>query len=488
MYSKLLERFIIINSAKNMRSVFMNKKFYKRGLVRSSLYVLDFIILNTVYSISLFYLTRKLDYYELTTLFMVVVISFFSFRLYNMYQELEHIRYRKLLVKSMIANAVSAFGAGLIFLWRHNYGEKMVLRVFVITFLITTMTRFFAKKYISYKYKKAKVLIIGYENDIKDIMKKFFIKYHLTYSISYISPENIESDSFNNIDEVLISQNIGPKLKEEIVSNILKNNLSYKIIPGNYEIIVSTSNDGQIYDSFIFYKMSSRHLVYRFMKRMLDLLFSSILLVITIPFMIIAALALKIESPMDPIFYTQTRVTRNNRIFNVIKFRSMIVDAEKESGAVVATKNDARITKVGTILRKFRIDELPQLINVLIGDMSLVGPRPERPEFTAKYSKQLSLYDHRHRVKAGITGLAQISGYYSTSIEDKLKHDLFYVEKHSLLFDLKIILLTIEVVLDPSKAEGQGDYSSLEDILKQYKYEIRKTGNIYDLVKNQTNK
>ncbi len=461
----------------------MNNKFYKRSLVRSILYVLDFIILNVVYTVSLYYLTRRIEYHEIMTLIMVITITFFSFRLYNMYQELEHIRYRKLFVKSFIANAVSALSAGIVFLWRQDYGEKMIFKVFVVTFLITTLTRLFAKWYISIKYKKANVLIIGYENDIKDIMKKFFIKYRLTYNISYITPENIETVSFDNIDEVLVSQNILPKKKEEIVSYILKNDLSYKIIPGNYEIVVATANDGQIYDSFIFYKMSSRHLTYRLWKRLIDLIGSLLLLILSLPFILIATIALKIESHKSPVFFTQARVTRNNKIFKVIKFRSMFVDAEKNSGAVLAEKNDSRITKVGDILRKFRIDELPQLINVLKGDMSLVGPRPERPEFTNEYNKKLLLYDYRHRVKAGLTGLAQISGYYSTTAEDKLKHDLFYIEKHSILFDIKIILLTIEVFLDPSKAEGQGDFATLEEILNKYKYKIEKKDNIYKIIK-----
>ncbi len=461
----------------------MSNKFYKRSVVRNSLYFLDFVILNIVYFLSLYYLTRSFEYHEIITLLMVVIITVLSFRLYNMYQELEHIRYRKLLVKSFIANGVSTFGAGIIFLWRQNYGERMIVRVFLITFIITTLTRFFAKYYIQFKYKKANVLIIGYENDIKDIIKKFFIKYHLTYNMSYISPENIEAEVFENIDEVLVSQNILPKKKEEIVAYILKNNLSYKIVPGNYEIVVSTSMEGQIYDSFIFYKMSSRRLAYKFFKRLIDIVGSLILFGISWPFMIIAIIALKLENFRAPIFYTQTRVTINENIFDVLKFRSMIVNAEEISGAVVARKNDERITRVGLILRKFRIDELPQILNVLKGDMSLVGPRPERPEFTSKYDKNIQLYNYRHRVKAGLTGLAQISGYYSTTIEDKLKHDLFYVEKHSILLDVKIILLTLEVILDPSKSEGQGDYASLEEILNKFKYKIEKVDNIHKIVK-----
>ena len=463
----------------------MENKFYKKNKVKSILYIIDFIILNLVYSVSLYYLTRRIEYHELMTMIMVITITFFSFRLYNLYKELEHNSYRTILVKSLIANAVSSLFAGMVFLIRQDYGQKMIIRVFFITFSLTTLTRFLAKMYISFKYQKANIIFVGYENDIKDIMKKFFIKYHKTYNLSFISPENVDHRSFAGVDEVLISQNILPKKKEEIVAYILKRRLSYRIVPGNYEIIVSTATAGQIYDSFIFYKMSSARLLYRFFKRLIDIVGSVCLIVLSSPFMLLAILGLKVESLGSPVFYTQDRVTINNRIFKVIKFRSMIVGAEKESGAVLAGKNDTRITKFGNLLRKFRIDELPQFFNVLKGDMSLVGPRPERPVFTKEYSKSLLLYDYRHRVRAGLTGLAQISGYYSTIAEDKLKHDLYYIENYSLLFDIKIMLLTIEVFLEPSKAEGLGEHSTLEEILKTYNYEITKIGNINKIYKTK---
>ena len=464
----------------------MDNKLYKRSIVKSGLYFIDFIILNIVYSISLYYLTRRIEYHELMTMVMVITITFFSFRLYNMYKELEHNSYRTIAVKSFIANGVSALFAGIVFLIRQDYGQKMIIRVFIVTFLITTITRFLAKMYISFKYKKTNIVFVGYENDIKNIMKKFFIKYHKTYNIAYMSPENVDHRSFAGYDEVLISQNILPKKKEEIVAYILKRRLSYKIIPGNYEIIVSTATAGQIYDSFIFYKMSSMRFIYRMFKRGIDIIGSLVLIVLSSPIMLFAIIGLKIESFKSPVFYTQDRVTINNRIFKVIKFRSMIEGAENKSGAVLAEKNDNRITKFGNFLRKFRIDELPQFFNVFIGDMSLVGPRPERPVFTKEYSKAMLLYDYRHRVRAGLTGLAQISGYYSTTAEDKLKHDLYYVENYSILFDIKIMLLTIEVFLEPSKAEGLGEYSTFEEILTQYNYAIEKAGNINKIINIQT--
>jgi lipopolysaccharide/colanic/teichoic acid biosynthesis glycosyltransferase len=153
-----------------------------------------------------------------------------------------------------------------------------------------------------------------------------------------------------------------------------------------------------------------------------------------------------------PIFYRQARVTRGGRVFRIVKLRTMRVDAEAR-GAVWAAKGDARITRVGNFLRRSRLDEVPQLYNGLKGDMSLVGPRPERPEFITKLAAELPLYNERHMVKAGLTGWAQINYPYGASLDDarsKLSYDLYYVKNFSVLLDLMILLQTIRVVLWPS--------------------------------------
>jgi exopolysaccharide biosynthesis polyprenyl glycosylphosphotransferase len=186
----------------------------------------------------------------------------------------------------------------------------------------------------------------------------------------------------------------------------------------------------------------------RVAKRILDVLGSIILLLIFSPIMLITAVLVKLESK-GPIFYKQKRVGLFNKEFSVIKFRSMAADAEK-AGAQWAKKNDPRITKVGAFIRKTRIDELPQLINVIIGEMSLVGPRPERKVFIKELEKVIPYYKFRHAVKPGITGLAQVNYPYGDSIEDavwKHKYDIFYIKYHRSFLDLKILLLTIKVVL-----------------------------------------
>ena len=184
-------------------------------------------------------------------------------------------------------------------------------------------------------------------------------------------------------------------------------------------------------------------------KRFLDILFAIVGLVIAAPVMALVALGLRLSSNGSAL-YSQTRVGRNGVPFTIYKFRSMRVDAEATSGAVWSTQNDPRVTTVGRFLRRTRLDELPQLWNVLRGDMSFVGPRPERPEFVAELARQIPYYGQRHAVRPGVTGWAQVRYTYGASVEDaleKLQYDLFYAKHMSAAFDLYIVLETVKTVL-----------------------------------------
>jgi sugar transferase (PEP-CTERM system associated) len=189
--------------------------------------------------------------------------------------------------------------------------------------------------------------------------------------------------------------------------------------------------------------------VSRFLKRITGCLMASILLLLTLPLIALIAMAIKLDSK-GPILYKQDRCGGEGRVFKVLKFRSMIEDAESTSGPCWATDDDWRITRVGKILRKYRLDEIPQIWNVLRGEMSFVGPRPERPEFVAKLSGMIPYYSQRHAVKPGITGWAQVSYRYGSSVEDaleKLKYDLFYVKNMSFIMDVMIMVKTAKIVL-----------------------------------------
>lgn len=193
------------------------------------------------------------------------------------------------------------------------------------------------------------------------------------------------------------------------------------------------------------FKYSKRRLL---AKRLFDIALASLFFVVLWPFMLLTAIAVRLDSP-GSVLYHQTRVGLNGQLFRIYKFRSMRQDAEK-NGAVWAQKNDARVTRVGTFIRNTRLDELPQLYNVLAGQMSFVGPRPERPEFVSELIPQIPFYDMRHKVKPGLMGWAQLKYAYGASVEDaknKLQYDLYYTKNHSFLMDMLIMIQTVEIIL-----------------------------------------
>lgn len=209
---------------------------------------------------------------------------------------------------------------------------------------------------------------------------------------------------------------------------------------------------------------AGRHSEYRFFKRAFDLVASAIGLVVLSPVMLATAIAIWAEDH-GPVLYRQVRLTKNGRPFHILKFRSMTVNAEKDGVARLAGENDSRITKVGHFIRACRIDELPQLLNILMGDMSIVGPRPERPEIAKQYEETLPEFSLRLQVKAGLTGLAQVYGRYNTEPYHKLQMDLMYIEEMSFLKDLQLILATIRILFIKDSTQGiaQGQETALNE-------------------------
>ncbi|GAB4132201.1 MAG: undecaprenyl-phosphate glucose phosphotransferase [Ignavibacteriales bacterium] len=241
-----------------------------------------------------------------------------------------------------------------------------------------------------------------------------------------------------------------------LVNDCDNENVAIKIVPDLYEIISGQARTSQIYGLPLIDIMPKLMPEWeKKIKRLMDIVISFLFLIFASPIILITAIAIKLESK-GPVFYRQERSGLNGKTFKIIKFRSMVQDAEKKSGPVWSTKNDPRITKVGRFIRRVRIDEIPQMINVLNGDMSMVGPRPERPYFVEKLSQEIPLYKRRLKVRPGITGWAQVKHKYDESIEDvkaKLRYDLFYIENMSLRNDFIILLRTVFVVLF-----GKGHY------------------------------
>ena len=235
-----------------------------------------------------------------------------------------------------------------------------------------------------------------------------------------------------------------------IIARCNGHDVSMKILPDMYDIISGQARTNQLYGFPLVEIMPQIMEPWeQSLKRLMDILVSLFVLTLSSPLWIIISIAIKMDTP-GPVVYSQERVGKDGKIFKMHKFRSMRVDAEKDSGPVWAPKNDKRVTNVGRFLRNSRLDEIPQFINVLDGDMSLVGPRPERPFFVGKLSKEIPLYHRRLKVRPGITGWAQIKQGYDRSIEDvrsKVRYDLFYIENMSFRMDIKILLYTFYIML-----------------------------------------
>lgn len=254
-----------------------------------------------------------------------------------------------------------------------------------------------------------------------------------------------------NIKEVIIAlEKENHDLLVEVISLSENKGVGLKIVPDLYEILSGQARSSQLYGIPLIDIMPELMPEWeKKLKRFLDIIVPSLILIITFPVCLLTAIAIKLDSP-GTVFFKQERIGQNGKAFKILKFRSMKKNAEKETGPVWSQINDPRITRVGSFIRRVRIDEIPQMFNVLKGEMSIVGPRPERAFFIEKLSQQIPYYKRRLKVRPGITGWAQVKHKYDESIEDvkiKLRYDLFYIENMSLRMDFKILLRTFFVVL-----------------------------------------
>lgn len=315
-----------------------------------------------------------------------------------------------------------------------------------------------------------KTIIVGWGRMAKDLYNRVIKAPALGYDVvGFVSPGEASQSAYKGIpvlgrlkglhrkirergiQEILIALPLRSKhLLPEVIAQCDGTAVGMKIVPDLYDVLVGQVKTNQIYGFPLIEILPELMPAWeRVVKRLGDMIFSTIVLVVFLPFWMLLALIIVIDS-RGPVFYTQKRVGKDGKTFSMIKFRSMVLGAEKMTGPVWARDNDPRITKVGRVMRRLRLDEIPQLVNILKGDMSLVGPRPERPFFVEKLSRVIPLYTRRLRIRPGITGWAQVKGDYDQSLEDvkeKLEYDLFYLENMSLRMDLKIILNTLYVMV-----------------------------------------
>ncbi len=311
---------------------------------------------------------------------------------------------------------------------------------------------------IYFKLYPARRMLAIFDNETKgdDLirkMKKIPERFEIPLGVS-LKAKSVEEikELIKDYDGVIICD-IGNEEKYDILRYCYSKMKRVYVLPSSTDIIIGSSYHIQISDTpVLMCKNRGLTIEQEGIKRLLDIIISLVGIIVSSPIMLIIAISIKICDG-GKIFFRQNRITKGGKIFNVLKFRSMVEDAEKD-GAKKATDNDDRITAVGKVIRPLRLDELPQLFNILFGSMSFVGPRPERIENVYEYTKRFPDFDLRHRVKAGLTGYAQIYGKYNTSPEDKLKMDLIYIERYSLLLDIKLVLMTVKILFMKESTEG----------------------------------
>ena len=254
-------------------------------------------------------------------------------------------------------------------------------------------------------------------------------------------------------DAVILNE-VPSALRNDILKFCYRCRIRVYLAPDLTDIMIRGAKNNTLFDTpLLTVKGTGLSPMQRIIKRTMDIVLCSLAMVVAAPIMLVVAAAIKLEDG-GPVFYKQDRLTRGGREFKILKFRSMIVDAEKYAGAVLASGNDPRITKVGKVIRATRLDELPQLLNILKGDMSIVGPRPERKCLADEITREVPEFPYRLKVRGGLTGYAQIFGKYNTSAYDKLRLDLMYIENYSLLLDIKLIVLTLRIIFSKDSTEG----------------------------------
>ena len=307
-----------------------------------------------------------------------------------------------------------------------------------------------------------KLLLIHGDRPIEDLCGKFESrkdKYvvarslHVKEGYKTLCREIMKSYEIDECNAVILGD-ISVEERGPLLKFCYGHSIRVYLMPKITDVILTGAEELHVFDTpMLLTREYSLTVEQRFFKRMIDIVCSLFLLVLTSPFMLITAIAIKLYD-RGPVLYKQTRCTQNQREFSIMKFRSMRTDAEKDGVARLAQKNDSRITPIGKIIRKCRIDELPQLFNILKGDMSFIGPRPERPEIIAQYLEVMPEFAFRMKVKAGLAGFAQVYGRYNTTPYDKLKLDLTYIENYSIWMDLKLMMLTIKILFWPDSTEG----------------------------------
>lgn len=355
----------------------------------------------------------------------------------------------------LFANVFSYFQISLMANWvvpvRPIVEAMLVQTVFSIVWVYVCNTCYFRV------FPPRGMLIVYGERPIDDIVAKFQSrkeKYQIKGSINIAEGIERVIQEIGREYGAVVLWDIPSGERNHLLKYCYSRSVRVYMMPKISDVLVKGATQLHLFDTPIYLTREyALKIEERIAKRTIDLVCSLLLLLIASPFMLVTAIAIKLYDG-GPVLYKQVRCTIGQREFQIMKFRSMRVDAEKDGVARLAAKNDSRITPIGRIIRTVRIDELPQLFNILRGDMSFIGPRPERPEIIAQYMEDMPEFAFRMKVKAGLAGYAQVYGKYNTTPYDKLKLDLTYIEQYSVWLDLKLMLLTLKILIKPESTEG----------------------------------
>ena len=342
----------------------------------------------------------------------------------------------------------------------------------VLQLLISTLWVNLCDRIYRRVFPPRKMLLVHGERDIKDILRKFETrqdKYRIVKCVDVREGLWRLEEEIDKGYGAVILWDISTAERNHLLKYCYSRSIRVYMMPKIPDVLVMGADQLHLFDTPILltreYALSVEQ---RAVKRLIDFVCALILLVIAAPFMLVTAICIKCYDG-GSILYKQVRCTKDGREFMIMKFRSMSEDAEKDGVARLAAKNDSRVTPVGKFIRAVRIDELPQLFNILKGEMSFIGPRPERPQIIRQYMEDMPEFAFRMKVKAGLAGYAQVYGKYNTTPYDKLKLDLFYIENYSLWLDLKLMLLTMKILFRPESTEGVESHqvTALKDASKQ---------------------
>lgn len=448
-------------------------KHFRSYFSKSSYKLFGFKLLHLVISIVVFYLTFLLfrygtlveiekagfRYNYFVALLYGIMLVFFV-RTYNAYL-LGYNRVRTLVFGQFLSQLLSIIILYFVvsFAWNQFINPLMFIPMLILQLIVDIVWSYFGNSLFYRLHGKHKTLLI-YRNQIDKIRfgtikgKPTERMYVITDELQYDGSFSALKDKLKGYDTIFVA-GVNSRCRNGILKYCKENNVYGLFLPHIGDTIMQDAKHVQAFDSPVL-GISRKELSPEFavIKRLFDLVSSGIALVLLSPVILITALVIKLYDG-GPAFYRQTRLTRDGKEFQILKFRSMRVDAEKDGVARLSTgENDDRVTPVGKIVRRYRLDEIPQLWNIFKGDMSVVGPRPERPEIAEQYCQSMPEFKLRLQVKAGLTGYAQVYGKYNTSPYEKLEFDLLYINNMNILIDVQLCFATLMTVFKKESTEG----------------------------------